>query len=80
MKRLPPEREAAFIHFIRCDKYQTRLALSQLVVRTQYVDDFVLVKFFHVVTSRAQVFTRVEFSRFFSEYFTDSSSHSQTRV
>lgn len=80
MKRLPPERKAAFIHFIRCDKYQTRLALSQLVVRTQYVDDFVLVKFFHVVTSRAQVFTRVEFSRFFSEYFTDSSSHSQTRV
>lgn len=80
MKRLPPERKAAFIHFIRCDKYQTRLALSQLVVRTQYVDDFVLVKFFHIVTSRAQVFTRVEFSRFFSKYLTNSSSHSQTRV
>ena len=52
----------------------------QLVVRTQNVDNLVLVQFLHVVASRTQIFTRVELCRLLSKYLANSSRHSQTRV
>ncbi len=70
-----PEQPLSFIYGII-----RRLLLCQFIVRTEHVDDFVLVQFFHVVTSRTKILTWVEFCRFFSEHLTYSSSHSQTRV
>ena len=54
--------------------------LLSFAVRTEHVDDFVLVEFLHLVASRTEVFTGVELSGFLSEDFTHSSSHCKTAV
>ena len=54
--------------------------LSQLAVRTEHVDDFVLVQLLHLVASRTQILARVELSGLLGKYLADSSRHGQTRV
>lgn len=54
--------------------------LSQLAVRSENLFDLVLVELDHEVTSRSAVLTRVELTRFLSEYLTYSCSEGQTRV
>ena len=41
---------------------------------------FVLVKFLECISRRAEVFSRVEFSRFFGKDFSDCSGHGKTAV
>lgn len=56
------------------------LLLRQFACRTKHIDNLVLVEFFHVLTSGAKIFTRIELCRFLCKYLTNSCSHCQTAV
>ena len=54
--------------------------LESLILASKNVLDFVLVKFFHVVASRTEIFARVKFFRMFGEYLTYGGGHCKTAV
>ena len=54
--------------------------LEGFVLASENGFDFVLVEFFHFVTSRSEVFARVKFSRLGSHYFANCSGHCETAV
>ena len=58
--------------------YSELVELSELVVRTEHVNDLVLVHLLHEVASRTAVLTWVELTWFVMEYLANSSCEGQT--
>ena len=59
---------------------QIRLFVVSVSGGAENVDDFVLVESGHAVTSRSEVLSRVELSRFVVEDFTDAGGHGKTGI
>ena len=58
--------------------YSELVELSELVVRTEHVNDLVLVHLLHKIASRTTVLTWVELTWFVMEYLANSSCEGQT--
>lgn len=78
---LSPERLAQKDLYLFYRSFRLLLVeLSQLAVRSENLFDLVLIELDHEVTSRSAVLTRVELTRFLSEYLTYGCCEGQTRV
>ena len=66
--------------FVVIERFLFSWFLLCFTCRTEYVFDFVAIKFFHVVASRTEVFAWVEFCRLFCQYLAYGCCHCKAAV